>query len=200
MAFTYSTWKDFSRNCVTSKKTSSQDNFSAYVCTASYRIKLITNQCTMLPKTRSTEPETRFEALVVKWNHPFHESDVVVVNRSSHSRNPYATNYGCSVNKKSVGGRRSGTRKIRAIAVIITKHGQCNQTRSRGCQIGNLVPVHCGEFITTLIRQRYMSPTPSCSVANQHNLVQVNITRQPAFRREQSTNMIMMLSWTAAPL
>ena len=118
----------------------------------------------------------------------------MVVNRSSHSRNPYATNYGCSVNKKSVGGRRSGTRKIRAIAVIITKHGQCNQTRSRGCQIGNLVPVHCGEFITTLIRQRYMSPTPSCSVANQHNLVQVNITRQPAFRREQSTKMIMMVT------
>jgi len=42
----------------------------------------------MLPKTRSTEPETRFEALVVKWNHPFHESDVVVVNVTLHSRNP----------------------------------------------------------------------------------------------------------------
>ena len=49
---------------------------------------------------------------------------------------------------------RSGTCKIRTIAVIITKHGYCNQTRSRDCQIGNLVPVYCGEFITTLIRQR----------------------------------------------
>jgi len=96
-------------------------------------------------------------------------------------------------------GRRSGTRKIRAIAVIITKHGQCNQTPSRGCQIGNLVPVYCCEFITTLIRQRYMSPTPACSlrkppVANQRNLVQINITRQPAFRREQSAKMIKMVT------
>jgi len=42
-------------------------------------IKPSTNQCTMLPKTPNTEQETSFEALVVKWNHPFHESDVVVV-------------------------------------------------------------------------------------------------------------------------
>ena len=44
-----------------------------------------------------------------------------------------------------------------------------------------------------------MSPTPAFSVrkppvANQRNLVQVNITRQSAFRREQSTKMIMMVA------
>jgi len=44
-----------------------------------------------------------------------------------------------------------------------------------------------------------MSPTPACSVrkppvANQRNLVQINITRQPAFRREQSTKMIKMVA------
>ena len=39
-------------------------------------------------ETPSTEPETSFEALAMKWNHPFHESDVVVVNVTSHSRNP----------------------------------------------------------------------------------------------------------------
>ena len=43
-----------------------------------------------------------------------------------------------------------------------------------------------------------MSPTPSClvrkpPVGNQRNLVQVNITRQLAFRREQSAKMIMMV-------
>jgi len=38
-----------------------------------------------------------------KWNHPFHESDLVVVNVTSQNRNPYATNQGCSANKKSVG-------------------------------------------------------------------------------------------------
>jgi len=42
----------------------------------------------MLPKTLNKEPETSFEALVVKWNHPFRESDVVVVNVISQSRNP----------------------------------------------------------------------------------------------------------------
>ena len=42
--------------------------------------KQSTNQCTMLPKTPITEPGTTFEALVVKWNHPFQESEVVVVN------------------------------------------------------------------------------------------------------------------------
>jgi len=41
----------------------------------------------MPPKTPNTEPETSFEAQVVKWNHPFHESDVVVVNVTSQSRN-----------------------------------------------------------------------------------------------------------------
>ena len=105
--------------------------------------------------------------------------------------------FGINAHSPTRRGRRPGTRKIRAIAVIITKYGQCTQTRSRGCQIGNLVPVYCGEFITTLIRQRYMSPTPAFSVrkppvANQRNLVQVNITRQLAFRREQSTKMIMI--------
>jgi len=44
-----------------------------------------------------------------------------------------------------------------------------------------------------------MSPTPPCSVrkppvANQRNLVQVNITRQPAVRREQSTKIIKMVT------
>ena len=107
--------------------------------------------------------------------------------------------FGINAHSPTRRGRRSGTRKIRAIAVIITKHEQSNQTRSRGCQIGNLVPVYCGEFITTLIRQRYMSPTTAFSVrklavANQRNLVQLNKTRQPAFRREQSTNMIMMVT------
>jgi len=96
--------------------------------------------------------------------------------------------FGINAHSPTRRGRRSGTRKIRAIALIITKHGQCNQTPSRGCQIGNLVPVYCCEFITTLIRQRYMSPTPACSVrkppvANQRNLVQINITRQPAFEK-----------------
>ena len=43
-----------------------------------------------------------------------------------------------------------------------------------------------------------MSPTPSClvrkpPVGNLRNLVQVNITRQLAFRREQSAKMIMMV-------
>ena len=76
----------------------------------------------------------------------------------------YLRHLGINAHSPTRRGRRSGTRKIRAIAVIITQHGQCNQTRSRGCQIGNLVPVYCGEFITTLIRQRYMSPTPACSV------------------------------------
>jgi len=33
-----------------------------------------------------------FEALVVKRNHPFHGDDVVGVNVTSQSRNPYATN------------------------------------------------------------------------------------------------------------
>ena len=33
-----------------------------------------------------------FEALVVKWNHLFHEGDVVGVNVTSQSRNPYAAN------------------------------------------------------------------------------------------------------------
>ena len=56
--------------------TSCQDNFCACVCAASDRIKQLTNQCTMLPKTPSTEPETSFEALVVKWNHQFHECDI----------------------------------------------------------------------------------------------------------------------------
>jgi len=79
--------KRYSRDCVTSTWTS-QDNFFACDCPASYRIKLLTNQCTMLPKTPNTEPQTSFEALVVKWNHPFHESDVVVANVTSQSRNP----------------------------------------------------------------------------------------------------------------
>jgi len=39
----------------------------------------------MLSKTLNTEPETSFEVLVVKWNHSFHESDVVVVNVTSQS-------------------------------------------------------------------------------------------------------------------
>jgi len=44
-----------------------------------------------------------------------------------------------------------------------------------------------------------MSPTTAFSVrklpvANPRNLVQVNITRQPAFRSEQSTKMIMMFT------
>jgi len=34
-------------------------------------------------ETPNTETGTRFEALVVKWNQPFHESDVVVVNVTS---------------------------------------------------------------------------------------------------------------------
>jgi len=111
----------------------------------------------------------------------------------------YLRHLGINAHSPTRRGRRSGTRKIRAIAVIITQHGQCNQTRSRGCQIGNLVPVYCGEFITTLIRQRYMSPTPSCSVrklsvANHRHLVQVSMTRHSAFRREQSTKMIMKLT------
>jgi len=42
----------------------------------------------MLPKTHNTEPETSFEALDVKWNNPFHESDFVIVNVTSQSRNP----------------------------------------------------------------------------------------------------------------
>ena len=37
------------------------------------------------------------------WNHPFHESDVVVANVTSQSRNPYVTNQACSANKKSEG-------------------------------------------------------------------------------------------------
>jgi len=36
----------------------------------------------------NTETATSFEALVVKWNNPFHESDFVVVNATSQSRNP----------------------------------------------------------------------------------------------------------------
>jgi len=39
-------------------------------------------------ETPSTEPKTSFEALAVKWNHPFHESDVVVINVTLQSRNP----------------------------------------------------------------------------------------------------------------
>ena len=97
MAFTYFTWKVISRDRLTSKWTSSQDNFFACVCAASYRIKLLTNQCTVLSKTPSTEPETHFESLVLKWNHPFHESDVVVVNMTLQSRIPYAPSRGyCS--------------------------------------------------------------------------------------------------------
>jgi len=42
----------------------------------------------MLSKTLNTEPETSFEALVVKRNHPLHESDVVVVKVTSQSGNP----------------------------------------------------------------------------------------------------------------
>jgi len=45
--------------------------FSIQLCrirAASYLIKQLTNQCTMLPKTPNTEPETSCEALVVKWN------------------------------------------------------------------------------------------------------------------------------------
>ena len=45
--------------------------FSRQLCrirAASYWIKLLTSQCTMLPKTPNTEPETSCEALVVKWN------------------------------------------------------------------------------------------------------------------------------------
>jgi len=34
----------------------------------------------MFPKTSRTEPEASFQALVVKWNHPFHEIDVMDVN------------------------------------------------------------------------------------------------------------------------
>ena len=35
---------------------------------ASYWIKQLNNQCTMLPKTSSTESQTSFEAQVLKWN------------------------------------------------------------------------------------------------------------------------------------
>jgi len=42
----------------------------------------------MPPKTPNTEPGASFEALVMKWNRLFHESDVVVVNVTSRSRNP----------------------------------------------------------------------------------------------------------------
>ena len=99
-----------------------------------------------------------------------------------------------------------GRRQVRTcVSALCYRHRQ-KADLEKFSQIGNLVPVYCGEFITRLIRQRYMSPTPAFSVrkllvANQHNLVQVNITRQPAFRSEQSTKMIMMvLPWTAAPL
>jgi len=47
-------------------------------------------------------------------------------------------NFGINARSRTRRGRRSGTHEIRAIAVIITKQEQCNQTRSRGCQIGNL--------------------------------------------------------------
>jgi len=95
MAFTYFTRKVISRNCVRSTCTSSQDNLYANVFAASYGIhKLLTNQCTTLPKTANPELESTFQTLVVimKWTHPFHESEVV--NVTSQSRNPHATNRG----------------------------------------------------------------------------------------------------------
>ena len=130
---------------------------------ASYWIKLLTNQYALLTKNPSTEPETSFVALAMRWNqprlhgglvdlspqtklqtppnwnmkrnksmqllstliikpplhkrndphtnakppywrlsgdgpewnHPFHESSLVVVNVTSQSRNPYTINQGC---------------------------------------------------------------------------------------------------------
>ena len=57
MASTYIALKIFSRDCVISTWTSSPDN--VFVCeraaSCEYRIKLLTNQCTMLPKTPNTE-------------------------------------------------------------------------------------------------------------------------------------------------
>jgi len=66
MALTYCTQRVISRDCITSTWTSSHNNLYACVCAASYWIKHLTNQHIMLPKTPNTEPETSFEALVVK--------------------------------------------------------------------------------------------------------------------------------------
>jgi len=61
MAFTYSTRKVISRDLRYLYVNLFSRHFFAYVCAASYRIKLLTSQCTMLPKTPSKEPETSFK-------------------------------------------------------------------------------------------------------------------------------------------
>ena len=94
MAFTYCTRNVTSRDCVTSTWTSSQYSVFAYVCAASYRILKNINQ-SVYHVSENSQPRTGDKLWDASCEmKSFYESDVVVVNVTSQSRDPHATNRG----------------------------------------------------------------------------------------------------------